>query len=46
MTALQFLDLMLFIDKYSELSGEEHQNNLREFVKIINVNFMKVKEYK
>lgn len=45
MTALQFLDLMSSIDKYSELSGEELQNKLREFVKIINVDFMKVKEY-
>lgn len=45
MTALQFLDFMSSIDKYSELSGEELQNKLREFVKIINVDFMKVKEY-
>lgn len=45
MTALQFLDLMSSIDKYSELSGEELQNKLREFVKMINVDFMKVKEY-
>ena len=45
MTALQFLDLMSSIDKYSDLSGEELQNKLREFVKIINVDFMKVKEY-
>lgn len=45
MTALQFLDLMSSIDKYSELSGEELQNKLREFVKINNVDFMKVKEY-
>lgn len=45
MTALQFLDLMSSIDKYSELSGEELQKKLREFVKLINVDFMKVKEY-
>ncbi len=44
-TALQFLDLMSSIDKYSELSEEELRNKLREFVKLINVDFMKVKKY-
>lgn len=44
-SALQFLDLMSSIDKYSELSGEELENKLKEFVRAVNVDFMKVKEY-
>ena len=44
-SALQFLDLMSSIDKYSELSGAEFEKKLKEFVKTINVDFMKVKEY-
>ena len=44
-SALQFLDLMSSIDKYSELSGEELEKKLREFVRAVNVDFMKVKEY-
>lgn len=44
-SALQFLDLMSSIDKYSELSGEELEKKLKEFVKAVNVDFMKVKEY-
>lgn len=44
-TALQFLDLMSSIDKYSELSGEEFQNKLKEFVRLLNVDFTKVREY-
>ncbi len=44
-SALQFLDLMSSIDKYSELSGEELEKKLKEFVRAVNVDFMKVKEY-
>lgn len=44
-SALQFLDLMSSIDKYSELSGEEREKKLKEFVRAVNVDFMKVKEY-
>ena len=44
-SALQFLDLMSSIDKYSELSGDELANKLKEVVKIMNVDFTKVKEY-
>ena len=44
-SALQFLDLMSSIDKYSELSGEEYEKKLKEFVRAVNVDFMKVKEY-
>lgn len=44
-SALQFLDLMTSIDRYSELSGEELQRKLWDFVKLLNVNFEKVKEY-
>lgn len=44
-TALQFLDLMSSVDKYSELSGAELQSKLNEFVRALDVNFMKVREY-
>lgn len=44
-SALQFLDLMSSIDKYSELSGEELEKKLKEFVRAVNVDFMKVKKY-
>ena len=36
---------MSSIDKYSELSGEELEKKLKEFVRAVNVDFMKVKEY-
>ena len=36
---------MSSIDKYSELSGDELANKLKEVVKIMNVDFTKVKEY-
>jgi len=42
---LQFLDLMTSVDKYSELSEGTLRARLAEFVKIINVDFIKVKEY-
>lgn len=44
-SALQFLDLMSTIDRYSELSGEDLQKKLKDFVKQLNIDFGKVKEY-
>lgn len=44
-TALQFLDLMTNIDKYSELSGESLKSKLQEFVKSLNIDFASVKKY-
>ena len=44
-TALQFLDLMTTIDKYSEISGNLLRMNLKEFVNILNVDFSIVKRY-
>ena len=44
-TALQFLDLMTTIDKYSEISGNLLRMKLKEFVNIINVDFSIVKRY-
>ena len=36
---------MTVIDKYSELSGEEYKNKLREYVNNVDINFNVVKEY-
>ena len=44
-TALQFLDLMTTIDKYSEISGNLLRMILKEFVNILNVDFSIVKRY-
>lgn len=44
-TALQFLDLMLNIDRYSEISGVELERKLKRFVDLNNVDFQKVGEY-
>lgn len=44
-TALQFLDLMTTIDKYSEISGNLLKMKLKEFVNILNVDFSIVKRY-
>ena len=44
-TALQFLDLMTTIDKYSEISGNLLRMKLNEFVNILNVDFSIVKRY-
>ena len=44
-TTLQFLDLMASIDKYSELTGDLLKEKLKQFVKIINVDFEQVKKY-
>lgn len=43
--ALQFLDLMTTIDKYSELSDSLLRMKLKEFVNILNVDFSVVKRY-
>ena len=44
-SALQFLDLMSLIDKYSELSKEELIKKLRKYVKTNKVDFAQVKKY-
>lgn len=44
-SALQFLDLMTSIDKYSEIRGEALRQRLMEYVTALNVDFTKVKEY-
>lgn len=45
LSALQFLDLMTYIDKYSELKNNELNKKLKEFVEKTNVNFDYVKKY-
>jgi len=44
-SALQFLDLMTNINKYSELKGDELKIKLEEFIQKTEVNFDCVKEY-
>lgn len=44
-TALQFLDLMSVIDKYSEISGAELVNKLKKYVEMVGIDFSVVKEY-
>ena len=44
-SALQFLDLMSVIDKYSEISGSELSAKLKKYVKISRLDFSIVKEY-
>jgi len=43
-SALQFLDLMSMIDKYSELKGDALKKKLREFIDIVKPDFKLVKE--
>lgn len=43
-SALQFLDLMSVIDKYSEVSGSELTGKLKKFIDSINLDFAIVKE--
>lgn len=43
--ALQFLDLMNTIDKYSEISGNELTKKLKDFVAMVGVDFELVKTY-
>lgn len=42
--ALQFLDLMSVIDKYSEITGEELVAKLKKYVEAVKVDFSVVKE--
>ncbi|MBO7449531.1 MAG: hypothetical protein J6U54_04110 [Clostridiales bacterium] len=44
-SALQFLDLMTMIDKYSEISGLELASKLRKYVNAVKLDFSVVKEY-
>lgn len=44
-SALQFLDLMSTIDRYSEVSGEELTMKLKAFIKTVGVDFQQVKKY-
>ena len=44
-SALQFLDLMNMIDKYSEISGTELKKKLRKYVDLVKLDFSVVKEY-
>ena len=43
--ALQFLDLMSVIDKYSEITGAELTGKLKKYVQSVNLDFSVVKEY-
>ena len=43
--ALQFLDLMSVIDKYSEITGAELVGKLKKYVKSVKLDFSVVKEY-
>ena len=44
-SALQFLDLMSTIDKYSEITGEEFANKIKVFAAKIGADFEQVKKY-
>ena len=44
-SALQFLDLMSVIDRYSEISGSELTAKLRKFTTSVKLDFSIVKEY-
>lgn len=44
-SALQFLDFMSTIDKYSEVSGEEFSAKLKIFIIALGVDFEQVKKY-
>jgi hypothetical protein len=43
-SALQFLDLMTVIDKYSEIKGAELVGKLRKYVQAVEVDFSVVKK--
>lgn len=43
--ALEFLELMCNVYKYSELNNEEIKRKINEYIKINNINFDKVKKY-
>ncbi len=44
-SALQFLDLMLNIDKYSEIKGDSLKVKIKRFISLANVDFNMVKKY-
>ena len=44
-SALQFLDFMNTIDKYSELTGEEYSEKMNTFIAALGVDFEQVKKY-
>ena len=44
-TAIQFLDLMSTIDRYSEISGDELKRKIRRFIEINKVDYEIVKQY-
>ena len=44
-SALQFLDLMSVIDKYSEITGAELASKLKKYVLAVKPDFQTVKEY-
>ncbi len=44
-TALQFLDFMSTVDRYSELQGDELKEKLREFITVINLDYNIVRKY-
>ena len=43
--ALQFLDLMSNVDKYSEVTGDEFKAKMNVFINIVGVDFKQVKKY-
>lgn len=43
--ALQFLDLMSTIDRYSEISGDEFTMKIKNFISTVGVDFEQVKKY-
>ena len=43
--ALQFLDMMTYLDKYSELTGESLKEKLNDYKKKRNLDFNIVKKY-
>lgn len=43
--ALQFLDLMTVIDKYSEVSGKELKKKLKKYTDSVHLDFSTVREY-
>ena len=44
-SALQFLDLMTMIDKYSEITGTERYAKLKKYVAAVKLDFQTVKQY-
>lgn len=43
--ALQFLDFMSTVDRYSEIRGEEFSEKIKEFIVRVGVDFERVKKY-